>query len=40
MESQELANWENIVGTNAKGVWLCERAEIKQMMSQEVRGVR
>lgn len=40
MEGQELENWETVMGTNAKGVWLCERAEIRQLMKQESRALR
>jgi NAD(P)-dependent dehydrogenase (short-subunit alcohol dehydrogenase family) len=28
-----------VLGLNLRGVWLCERAEIRQMMKQEMRDV-
>jgi len=33
-------NYDFVVGVNLRGLWLCERAEIKQMLKQELRNVR
>jgi NAD(P)-dependent dehydrogenase (short-subunit alcohol dehydrogenase family) len=33
-------DFDKVVGLNLRGVWLCERAQIRQMMRQEVRDVR
>lgn len=31
----ELSEWENLMSINVTGVWLCQRAQIKQMLKQE-----
>ncbi|KAF9891863.1 hypothetical protein FE257_003348 [Aspergillus nanangensis] len=36
----ELSEWQKVVDINQTGVWLCQRAQIRQMMLQESRGVR
>lgn len=36
----EFEEMSQVVGLNMKGVWLCERAEIRQFLKQELRGVR
>ena len=36
METETL---DKVLGLNLRGVWLCERAEIRQMMKQEERDV-
>jgi len=35
----ETKNVDNVLGLNLRGVWLCERAEIRQMLKQEMRDV-
>jgi hypothetical protein len=32
-------NLDRVLGLNLRGVWLCERAEIRQMLKQEMRDV-
>lgn len=32
-------NLDAVLGLNLRGVWLCERAEIRQMLKQEMRDV-
>ena len=36
---QSTQNLDAVLGLNLRGVWLCERAQIKQMMKQEMRDV-
>ncbi|KAG2417647.1 hypothetical protein HFD88_008866 [Aspergillus terreus] len=35
-----LAEWQKVIDINQTGVWLCQRAVIRQMMKQESRGTR
>ena len=35
----ETSGLDKVLGLNLRGVWLCERAEIRQMMRQELRDV-
>jgi len=30
-----LENWQRVMDVNTKGVWLCQRAQLRQMMTQE-----
>jgi len=39
MEVQSAENMDRVLGLNLKGVWLCERAQIRQMLKQEMRDV-
>lgn len=34
------ADYDQVLNVNLKGVWLCERAQIKQMLKQELRDLR
>lgn len=34
-ENQELSVWQRVMDVNVNGVWLCQRAEIRQMLKQE-----
>jgi NAD(P)-dependent dehydrogenase (short-subunit alcohol dehydrogenase family) len=36
---QRTENLDAVLGLNLRGVWLCERAQIKQMLKQEMRDV-
>ena len=36
---KSLEDWDEIVGTNLNGTWYCCRAAIRQMLTQETRGV-
>lgn len=29
------ASWDNVVSVNLRGTWLCQRAELRQMMEQD-----
>lgn len=31
----ETSSWERVVDVNLRGVWFCQRAELRQMMKQE-----
>ncbi|KAJ5280725.1 hypothetical protein N7478_006097 [Penicillium angulare] len=35
-----LSEWQKVVDVNQTGVWLCQRALIRQMLKQEVHGMR
>ncbi|KAJ5809638.1 uncharacterized protein N7503_001856 [Penicillium pulvis] len=35
-----LVEWQKVIDVNQTGVWLCQRALIRQMLKQEPRGVR
>ncbi|KAJ5949301.1 hypothetical protein N7454_000885 [Penicillium verhagenii] len=35
-----LQEWQKVINVNQTGVWLCQRALIRQMLKQESRGVR
>ncbi|KAJ5108140.1 hypothetical protein N7456_004815 [Penicillium angulare] len=35
-----LSEWQKVVDVNQTGVWLCQRALIRQMLKQETRGMR
>ncbi|KAJ6089103.1 hypothetical protein N7499_003950 [Penicillium canescens] len=35
-----LAEWNRVIAINQTGVWLCQRALIRQMLTQESRGIR
>ncbi|EAW13277.1 SDR family NAD(P)-dependent oxidoreductase [Aspergillus clavatus NRRL 1] len=35
-----LSDWQKVIDVNQKGLWLCQRAFIRQMLKQEPRGVR
>ncbi|KAJ5102531.1 hypothetical protein N7532_003060 [Penicillium argentinense] len=35
-----LAEWQKVIDVNQTGVWLCQRALIRQMLKQDSRGVR
>lgn len=37
---QSTENLDKVLGINLRGLWLCERAQIQQMMKQELRAVR
>lgn len=37
---QTLEGMEKVLSVNLRGVWLCERAQVRQMMAQEMRAVR
>jgi NAD(P)-dependent dehydrogenase (short-subunit alcohol dehydrogenase family) len=39
MAEQSSSNLDNVLGLNLKGVWYCQRAQIKQMLKQEMRDV-
>lgn len=32
---QDLSEWQRVLDVNVNGVWLCQRAEIRQMLKQE-----
>lgn len=32
---QELSDWQRVMDVNVNGVWLCQRAQIRQMLKQE-----
>ncbi|KAK5169771.1 uncharacterized protein LTR77_005749 [Saxophila tyrrhenica] len=32
---QELADWQRVMDVNVNGVWMCQRAQIRQMLKQE-----
>lgn len=34
-EDQTLSEWQRVMDVNVNGVWLCQRAEIRQMLKQE-----
>jgi NAD(P)-dependent dehydrogenase (short-subunit alcohol dehydrogenase family) len=34
-EDQALTEWQRVMDVNVNGVWLCQRAEIRQMLKQE-----
>jgi NAD(P)-dependent dehydrogenase (short-subunit alcohol dehydrogenase family) len=36
---QSSSNLDNVLGLNLKGVWYCQRAQIRQMLKQEMRDV-
>ena len=40
IERMGVEDFDKVLGLNLRGVWLCERAEIRQMMRQELRDVR
>jgi NAD(P)-dependent dehydrogenase (short-subunit alcohol dehydrogenase family) len=40
MVEQSTENLDKVLGLNLRGLWFCERAQIKQMMKQELRPVR
>ncbi|KAJ5627293.1 hypothetical protein N7528_004720 [Penicillium herquei] len=35
-----LSEWQKVIDVNQTGVWLCQRALIRQMLKQESRGIR
>ncbi|KAA8646794.1 hypothetical protein EYZ11_009957 [Aspergillus tanneri] len=35
-----LSDWQKVIDINQTGLWLCQRAVIRQMMAQELRGPR
>ncbi|PLN86939.1 short chain dehydrogenase/ reductase [Aspergillus taichungensis] len=39
-DENSLANWQKVIDTNQTGVWLCQRAVVRQMQKQEDRGGR
>ncbi|KAF7122205.1 hypothetical protein CNMCM5793_000162 [Aspergillus hiratsukae] len=36
----ELADWQRVIDINQTGLWICQRALIRQMLKQESRGAR
>lgn len=36
----EVGDLDKVLGLNLRGVWLCERAQIRQFLKQEERAVR
>ncbi|KAK9587626.1 hypothetical protein V6Z92_006554 [Aspergillus fumigatus] len=36
----ELSEWQRVIDINQTGVWMCQRALIRQMLKQESRGAR
>ena len=32
---QDLSDWQRVMNVNVNGVWLCQRAQIRQMLKQE-----